>query len=293
MFIKNFSEISKNDVSEVGGKGASLGEMTQAGIPVPPGFVVTTETFRQFADSEIPVDVIEQIYSAFDELGAERVAVRSSAVAEDSAAASWAGQLESYLNTTRADLIDRIRDCRNSIKSERALAYAEQAGANEEDLVVAVVVQKMVESEVSGVLFTINPITKNSEEVMIEAGYGLGEMLVQGMITPDNFLIDKKTLEIKQKNIDTQNTMLIYQDGKNKEVAVPEDKKSEAALTNEQVVQLVELGLKIEQHYGFSVDIEWALEKDKFYIVQSRPVTTLVNNVSNNLNLKLNQFFEE
>lgn len=276
MYIKIFGEVSKDDVIIAGGKGASLGEMNRAGIPVPPGFVVTTQAFSQFSASEMPVDLIEEIYQAFDFLRAERVAVRSSAVAEDSKTASWAGQLESYLNTTRSQLIDNIRLCWNSIKSERALSYAAQQDLNEDDLVVAVVVQKMVDSYSSGVMFTANPVTGNRDELMVESGFGLGEMLVQGMITPDNFIVDGKTFEIKSKDIQTQETMLVYQEGENKEVSVPEDKRFLPSLTDEQVVELVSLGKKIEDHYKAPQDIEWALENNKFYIVQSRPITTIL-----------------
>lgn len=271
--IKKFSEISKDDVKEVGGKGASLGEMTQAGIPVPSGFVVTSQTYRQFENSEIPIDVKEEMLKAFDELEAERVAVRSSAIAEDSKTASWAGQLESYLNVTRGDLIDNIRECWNSIKSERALSYASEQNLSEDQLFVAVVVQKMVNSESSGVMFTQNPITHDTSEIMIEAGFGLGEMIVQGMITPDNFVVDKQTLEMKSKDIQTQETMMVFQDGQNMEVPVPADKKSEPSLSETQVRKLAELGIKIEDHYGMPMDIEWAMEKEKIYIVQARPIT--------------------
>lgn len=271
-YTKKFEEISRKDVKEVGGKGASLGEMTQAGIPVPPGFVVTAKTHRQFADSEIPIEVRKEILKAFGELGVERVAVRSSAVAEDSDTASWAGQLESYLNVTRDELIDKIKECWDSIKSERAIAYADQSGVKKEDLVVAVVVQKMVNSEASGVMFTKNPISGEESEIMIEAGFGLGEMIVQGMITPDNYIINKQSLEIKAKDIQSQETMLIFKDGQNQEVPVPNG--DQPALTDQQVKELAELGIKIENHWGFPCDIEWAMEKDKFYIVQSRPITT-------------------
>lgn len=273
MFIKFFSEISKKDVSEVGGKGASLGEMTQAGFPVPPGFVVTTEIYQKFANDILPIDVQEEILQAFDKLGAERVAVRSSAVAEDSSSASWAGQLESYLNVTRGDLIESIRKCWNSIKSERALAYAGQLGLAEDQLGVAVVVQKMVESEAAGVMFSINPITKDPNEIMIEGGFGLGEMIVQGMITPDNFIVDKKDLEIKEKTIESQATMLVYKDGINKEITIPENKGSAQCISDEDIINLAKLAIKIENHYGFPCDIEWAKEKDFLYIVQSRPIT--------------------
>lgn len=274
-YIKHFKQINKNDVGLVGGKGASLGEMTQAGIPVPPGFVVTAETYRKFINDELPVDVIEEILTAFDSLNTQRVAVRSSAIAEDSKTASWAGQLESYLNVTRDQLIENIRKCWNSIRSERALAYAAQQNLSEDQLVVAVVVQKMVESESSGVMFSVNPINNDLDEIMIEGGFGLGEMVVQGMITPDNFLVDKKTLEIKNKDIQSQETMLVYADGENREVSVPEHKRDKPVLSDEQVKELAALAIRIETHYGSPQDIEWALEKGKFYILQARPVTTL------------------
>ncbi|KKR82507.1 MAG: Phosphoenolpyruvate synthase family protein [Candidatus Daviesbacteria bacterium GW2011_GWA1_41_61] len=273
MYIKTFKQISKEDVAEVGGKGASLGEMTQAGIPVPPGFVVTAKTYRQFVNNELPVDVIEEILQAFNGLETERVAVRSSAIAEDSKTASWAGQLESYLNVTRADLIENIRKCWNSIRSERVLSYTAGQNLSEDQLVVAVVVQKMVESEVSGVMFTQNPVTKNDGEIMIEAGFGLGEYLVQGMITPDNFVADKNTLKIKSIDIQTQERMLIFKDGENKEVQLSNENGSKQALTYQQVQKLADLGKVIESHYGYPQDIEWALEKGNFYILQARPIT--------------------
>ncbi|OGE31659.1 hypothetical protein A2631_00740 [Candidatus Daviesbacteria bacterium RIFCSPHIGHO2_01_FULL_44_29] len=275
MFIKFFKDLSKDNVKDAGGKGASLGEMTNAGIPVPPGFVITTDTYKNFYKQELPIDVQQEILAAFDQLGAERVAVRSSAVAEDSSNASWAGQMESYLNVSKQELFDKVRECWNSNKSERGLAYAALQNIAEDQLFVAVVIQKMVESESSGVMFTINPVTKNTQELMIEAGFGLGEMLVQGMITPDNFVVAKDTLEIRNKEISTQETMLVFQDGENKEVLVPEEKKKEPTLTEAQVKELAQLGIRIEDHYHSPQDIEWALEKGRLYIVQSRPITTL------------------
>lgn len=275
-FIKKFSEISKEDTESVGGKGASLGEITKAGIQVPPGFVVTAQTHQKFINDSIPVDVEEEILKAFDELDAQIVAVRSSAIAEDSSQASWAGQLETYLNVSRDNLINKIRECWNSIKSERALSYAGGQNLSEDKLFVAVVVQKMIESKASGVMFTVNPISKDSNEMMIEAGFGLGELLVQGLITPDNFIIDKNTLEIKSRDIQTQDTMLVFQDGANTEVPVPEDKKNEQAIPDEIVKELAKMGKRIESHYGKPQDIEWATDdQDKIWILQSRPITTL------------------
>ncbi len=276
LYIKTFGEISKEDVESVGGKGASLGEMTRVGIQVPPGFVVTAQTHNKFINDQLPVDVEGEILKAFDKLNAQRVAVRSSAIAEDSSQASWAGQLETYLNVGRGDLITKVRDCWNSIKSERALAYAGEKDLSEEDLYVAVVVQKMVESEASGVIFTVNPISKDKNEIMIEAGYGLGEMLVQGLITPDNFIVDKETLDLKSRDIQVQENMLVFQNGKNEQIPVPEDKKDKQAISGEKVKELATLAIKIEDHYEKPQDIEWAIDKDeKIWILQSRPITTL------------------
>ncbi|MBU1032049.1 hypothetical protein KKE03_03995 [Patescibacteria group bacterium] len=246
VFIKSFNEISKNDVSLVGGKGASLGEMTRAGFPVPPGFVVTTAGFKK--------DIEKEVLYLFDELNAERVAVRSSGVAEDSSQASWAGQLETYLNVKRENLIEKIKECWNSIKSERALSYASMQNLSDDQLIVAVVVQKMVESKTSGVMFTANPVSNNRNEVMIESVLGLGESLVQGSVTPDNFIIDKKTLDITSKDL----------------------QKDKQAIADETIKELTKLGIKIEDHYGKPQDIEWAIDDEgKIWILQSRPITTL------------------
>lgn len=274
-YIKFFPEIDKNSIKDVGGKGASLGEMTKAGILIPPGFVITVDAYREFTHQKLPIEVKEEILHAFDLLGSERVAVRSSAIAEDSLSASWAGQLESYLNTTRDTVIEHICQCWNSIQSERALAYAAEKNISEDKLLVAVVVQKMIDAEVSGVLFSVNPISKDTNEIMIEAGYGLGEMLVQGLITPDNFIVDKKNYHIKEKTINSQNRMLIYRDGQNKEIPIPQDMQDKQCIDDRFIKELTKLACIIENHYGFPCDIEWAKMGEKLFILQSRPITTL------------------
>ncbi len=275
-FIKKFGEISKGDTKQVGGKGASLGEMVKAGIQVPSGFVITAQAHQKFVNDSLPVNVRKGILKAFDELDAQQVAVRSSAIAEDSSQASWAGQLETYLNVSRDDLINKVRDCWSSVKSERALSYAGGQDLAEDDLFVAVVVQKMIDSKTSGVMFTVNPITKDTNEVMIEAGFGLGELLVQGLITPDNFIINKNTFEIKSKDVQAQDTMLVFQEGENKEIPVPSDKRNEQKVSDENIRELVNMAIKIETHYGKPQDIEWAIDdQNRIWILQSRPITTL------------------
>ena len=133
----------------------------------------------------------------------------------------------------------------------------------------------MVESEVSGVAFSVNPITKDNGEMMIEAIYGLGELLVQGMITPDNYIVNRQTHEVTEKNIKTKTNMLVYRNGQNIEEAVPENKRDESCLNDEEISELARLVDKIEKFYGKPQDIEWALEDNEFYIVQSRPITTI------------------
>lgn len=247
MNIKNFGEISKESISLVGGKGASLGEMVSVGIPVPSGFVITTEGFQK--------DIGQEALEAFDQLKVEKVAVRSSAVAEDSLTASWAGQLETYLNVTREDLINKVKECWNSINSERAKDYASQQNLPEDQMKVAVVVQKMVDVKSAGVMFTVNPISEDKKEVMIESTSGLGEKLVQGEIIPDNFLINKESLEIISKDL---------------------SEKDRQTVSDEDIEKLVELGKRIEEHYGKPQDIEWAIDTaNKIWILQSRPITTL------------------
>ncbi len=287
MYIKKFEDISKNDVTTAGGKGASLREMINAGIPVPSGFVVTTKAFKDFSDKTFSETFKKEVLSAFDKLKTGRVAVRSSAVAEDSSSASWAGQLESYLNVSRENLLENIILCFGSIKSDRAKAYAKDNKTKKDDLAVAVVVQKMVNSEVSGVIFTANPVTGNKDEIVIESGYGLGEYIVQGIITPDNYIVDKNKLSILNKDLGSKDKMYAFDGKKNKSINVSEKLRDKFSLNDNQVIELTKLGKRIEDHYGFPCDIEWAFEKGRFYITQSRPITTLPDpsNVKEKTNL--------
>ncbi len=273
-YLVSFRDVWKQDSPLVGGKGASLGELTHAGISIPQGFILTTKAYNDFSQKDIPQRLQAEIMQAFTDLKIERVAVRSSAIAEDSLTASWAGQLESYLNVTKEDLINAIKKCWRSITSDRAKAYAKEQKLTPDKIAVAVVIQKMVNSEVAGVMFTANPISNNNDEIMIEAGYGLGELLVQGMITPDNYIVDKQSLESKNKSLGSQQKMLVYKHNKNVEVPVPENLQNRIVLSEKQIKELAKLGKSIEAHYNFPQDIEWAFEKEALFIVQSRPITT-------------------
>lgn len=271
-FIKLFEDITVDDLNLVGGKGLSLGRMIGEGLPVPPGFVITTGLHRDFKSSGILSDQTKKdLYSAFEILGAKRVAVRSSAISEDSETASWAGQFESYLNVSKDELVQRVQDCWGSVRD--AAAYAQTQDMKEDELVLGVVVQKMVDSEVSGVAFSVNPLNHNPDEIMIEATYGLGELLVQGMVTPDNYVVSKQNKSVVSSKIVTKTTMLIYQDGETKEMSVSSDMQEKSCLTDEQLRELNSLVCQIEDYYESPQDIEWTLQDDKFYIVQSRPIT--------------------
>ena len=310
-FIKHFKQVYKKDVDLVGGKGASLGEMTNAGFSVPEGFVVTSLAFEEYLtetdinveinamwkrinikdienveeNSEIIRDVIlkgkipkvcaDEIVKNFQKLRAKYVAVRSSATAEDSKIDSWAGELESYLNTTQRNLINNVKKCWASLYTPRALFYRVERKLQVKKVSVAVVVQKMVQSEVSGICFTVHPITKDKNQMIIEAGYGLGEAIVGGMITPDAYVVEKDSLTILDVNISEQGKMIKWVKNKNQNIAVPKAKQAQQKLKNSEIIRLSKIVKDIEKHYKSPQDIEWALERGKLYITQSRPITTL------------------
>ncbi len=312
MFIKSFNKISKLDSASAGGKGASLGEMTQLGIPVPPGFAILASAFEKFLEetdmnveieaaldsvnhkemhtvenasekiealilkSEMSKDIAGEIQTFFKNLDAKFVAVRSSATAEDSINAAWAGQLESYLNTTEEKLLENVKKCWASLFTPRAIFYRFEKDLHKQKISVAVVVQKMVESEKSGVAFSVHPVTQDKNQLIIEAGFGLGEAVVSGEITPDSYVVEKEPRNILDVNINTQMRGLFRNEkGGNEWVDIAEPKASSQVLSREQILKLSDLILEIENHYGFPCDIEWAYEKEKFYILQSRPITTL------------------
>ncbi len=271
--IKFFGEINNQDIYTCWGKGASLWEMTQAGFPVPEGFVLTTKAFWLSSDKRE-----KQVIEAFDKLDTQFVAVRSSWTKEDGEMDSFAGQFETFLFVTRDKLIEKIVECHNSINSNRIISYCESKNINRKEIKVAVVIQKMVNSDVAGVCFTANPVSWSRDEIMIEAGYWVGEAVVSWMITPDNYLINKITGNI-QKNISEQTRKLVL-DLKNwwiQEEQVSSQETKLQKLSDKHIQELGEYVKKIEAHYWKPMDIERAVEKEKLYILQARPITTLKN----------------
>lgn len=396
-YIKQFEEIAKSDAATAGGKGASLGEMTRVGIPVPEGFVVLSRAFEGFIaqkikktkkqkqtviasraerdaaisdvdlrpnerlsarggsasgttsqslamtigeyiesilntvdrediksveyaseqirflilNTEMPEAISREVTESLSHLGCKYVAVRSSATAEDSNTAAWAGQLESYLNTTKENLLENVKKCWASLFTPRAIVYRfekfggrdaiNRVSTEDSHISVAVVVQKMIQSEVSGIAFSVHPVTQDRNQMIIEAGYGLGEAIVSGQITPDSYVIGKQPppqpllrkegrrmlsspyegeekggVRILDKTISTQERMLLRgTNGGTEWKPVSRSDQNKQKLSDSEMIELSELILKIENHYSFPVDVEFALENRKFYIVQSRPITTL------------------
>ena len=310
--VRDFNKIGRNDTDIAGGKGASLGEMVQAGIPVPPGFVILSGTFDQFIkdadlvqeieaildkvdhkevhlvenasekiqglikNATIPESIASEIQKQFKNLNAKYVAVRSSATAEDGSENAWAGQLDSFLNTTEHNVLENVKKCWASLFTPRAVFYRFEKGLYNTKISVAVVVQKMIQSEISGIAFSVHPVTQDRNQLIIEAGFGLGEAVVSGSITPDAYVVEKEPRKIIDINVAVQARGL-YQsqhDG-NEWREITEPKASSQVLSENQVLELSELILKIENHYKSPQDIEWALYDNKFYILQSRPITTL------------------
>lgn len=308
----NFNELSSKNVDVAGGKGASLGEMTQAGIPVPPGFVILSSAFEKFLEethlsveieavldtvnhkethtvenasekiqalileAEMPKYISNEIQSFFKKLDTRYVAVRSSATAEDSANAAWAGQLESYLNTTEETLLENVKKCWASLFTPRAIFYRFEKELHKQKISVAVVVQKMIQSEKSGIAFSVHPVTEDHNQLIIEAGFGLGEAIVSGAVTPDSYVVQKNPEKIIDTIVNTQSRALYRKpEGGNEWKDLDVKTGSSQVLSQEQIINLSKIILNIERHYGFPCDIEWAFEQDKFYITQSRPITTL------------------
>lgn len=310
MFIKTFKQISKKDVGIAGGKGASLGEMAGAGLPVPPGFVVLAGTFDYFleqtnlaekievmlkkvkpadsnsldkaskdirgliAKAKMPQDLQTAIQAEFKSLNAKFVAVRSSATAEDSKDASWAGELDTFLNIEEKGLLEAVKKCWGSLFTSRAIFYRFEKKFQKQKVSVAVVVQKMVQSEISGICFTVHPVTKDKNQMIIEAGFGLGEAIVGGLVTPDSYVVNKENLSLTDITVSAQSFAIIKsQTGNIQKKLGKEGAKQKLQLR--QIVELAKICKNIEKHYKSPQDIEWAYEKGHFYITQARPITTL------------------
>lgn len=320
--IKQFSEVGKTDVGTVGGKAANLGEMTQAGLPVPPGFCVAAGAYREFISATglgdeincilagmngddpsevdaraervrtaimgkpIPQDIEQETVQSYRKLAAALgqpdgtpipVAVRSSATAEDLPNASFAGQQDTYLNVRgESDLLNYLKRCYASLWTGRAVTYRIKQGFAHEQVALAAVVQAMIESEVSGVMFTANPVTGNRDEAVINASWGLGEAIVSGIVTPDTLTVRKADGMVVDRQIASKDVFVQYAPkGGTIESPVAAERRRLPSLSDAQIAALGELARRIEEHYQRPMDIEWAFAGGRFYILQARPITNM------------------
>lgn len=274
-FIHPFESLDEHSADRVGGKGMNLGLLTRAGLPVPPGFCISTGAYLAALSRGLPLrsdDALrQQILTAYHAMGSPIVAVRSSATMEDGAAASFAGQQETILGVHGdEELIDAILRCWKSLHTERAIAYRRKQGIDDSLVTMAVVVQQLVESEVSGVLFTRDPLDPAGQRMMIEAAPGLGESVVAGSVMPDRFHTDRHSGKVLDQQIHSQATMHT-KDGLRD---IAPELRDKPCLTPEQLTELTHIGLKIEKFYGESRDVEWAWADGRVYILQARPITT-------------------
>ena len=309
-----FGEIRRDDVPLAGGKGANLGDMTQAGLCVPPGFVICAPAYRQvvvccdlgtrieellanvdrtsanqlqevegqiralFEEIAITDELTALILERYASLGPDvPVAVRSSATAEDLAGASFAGQQETLLNVRGTeDLLRAVRRCWSSLYTSQAIFYRHQKGFDNTCVSMAVVVQQMIDAEKSGVIFTVDPVLRNPYNMIVEAVWGLGEGIVSGTITPDHYKVDRENYEIIFESIPEKRLMYSRKGDRGviKQV-VPAEKVLARVLSDTELQALVDLGNCVEAHFGSPQDIEWAIEKEQIYLLQSRPITSL------------------
>jgi len=269
------TELRRDDAAEFGGKSANLGELLAAEIPVPPGFAITASANREFG-SVVPAELREELASRYAALGEPAVAVRSSALGEDSQEASYAGQAETYLWVRGIDeLCDAVRDCWASLHTERAVAYRANLGVT--DAAMGVTVQKMVDAEVSGVMFTCNPVSGDPSMVAVNASWGLGLAVVGGETNPDDYLVSKVTGEVVRRTINSKEIEYVVEHGGRgtARVEVPADRRDAACLDDARLAELVALAKRIERHFGSHQDIEWSIERGTgaLYALQARPVT--------------------
>lgn len=314
-FIKYLSEINRNDVDEVGGKGANLGELVRKKFPVPPGFVVSAEAYAyvfraithryeldnlkntpladhekycapirsKIIQADIPQEMAEAILGAHKQLAQKRkypivCAVRSSATSEDLKEASFAGQHETYYYVDEQHLLQMIKYCWASLWKPEAFSYRQARGIDHAEVFMAVVVQEMIQSEVSGITFTANPVTGSENEMIIEASWGMGAAIVDGRVTPDRYIIERKGLTLREKRIAEKRFMVpacLKEAGKGRLEEVPHGMRQRETLSPDLMRTVAEWALKSEKHFGSPQDLEWAITDGQFYILQSRPITIM------------------
>ncbi len=312
VYVKLLGNVGQNDISKTGGKSANLGEMIRAGLPVPKGFVLLVNAYAKFvaknglekeierllalaeeddpvslkaetekvkalfAVAEVPADIKEEIDRVYTEIGEPAVAVRSSATAEDMPGASFAGQYSTFLNINgKNELYVAVKNCWASLWNDRAVSYRLKQNIDNSDLAHGIVVQEMINSKKSGILFTANPVSGRRDEMSLSASWGLGEAIVGGEVEPDQWVINKKNGEVVSEYIAEKKVMTISKESGIDLIDVKEKRQNEITLNEGERNELLNLALKVEDYFGFPQDIEWAFENGRFYLVQTRPITSL------------------
>src|SRR5262245_51762264 len=314
--LRRFEELSREDVDYAGGKGANLGEMTRAGLPVPPGFVVGASSYALFCHGgglrgrieerlsavdvddtaaldaatrevratveaePVPEEVMREIRDAYLELAGGRdnppVAVRSSATAEDTEAASFAGMNETFLNVRGPDeVVEAVRRCWSSLFGARTVFYRAKRGFGQADMDIAVVVQLQILSTRAGVMFTIDPSSGNQDHLVIEGSLGLGESVVSGQVSPDRYVVDKTNLHLLKRDVKRKELVIEpLPDGGTRTRELSSEEATRPVLSDDEVVAVAKLGIRDEEHYGRPQDTEWAFDEEGIaWMLQSRPVT--------------------
>ena len=300
-------------LSELGGKGQSLARLASAGVPVPNGFHITTRAYdnfvaahglerplaeqlatpnqsaeptdraasaiaAQFAEHEIPAEIAAEVTRAYHQLGSPPVAVRSSATTEDLPEASFAGQQETFLNVSGDDqLLEAVRRCWASLWTARAIAYRARHGIPPDKISLAVVVQELIDADVSGIVFTADPVTGDDSMIEINAAWGLGEAVVGGQVTPDTISVERSSGRIMRTVINTKMVMTGLVDGGVTSLPVPEDRQNAPALSDSEVSRLIELAIMVEDLFKDPIDIEWCRRGDQLFVLQARPITTAIH----------------
>jgi len=333
-YIKDLEELGENSLAEAGGKGSNLGVLINAGLPVPPGFIITSKAYRLhiensgvldkmkiyledkdlfsiegltniskaisgwIVDAPMSQEIENEVIDYYEKLAHEHgkiqldrsnlsVAVRSSATAEDLPSASFAGQQETYLGILGIkDVLKHIKMCWASLWTPQAISYRENMKFEHLRVDLAVVIQVMVNAEMAGVMFTANPVSGSKKEVVINSNYGLGETVVAGTVTPDTITLTKDGL-IKDKTLGTKEEKITLVDGRAMSQRVDHKDRKKFSLTDNQLLMLLELAMKVEKYYGSPQDTEWAISEGELYLLQARPITTLSVNPIGNLDLKL------
>ncbi len=316
-YTKDLSEILSDDTKYVGGKAAALGGLIKQGFNIPHGFVILTNAFDDFIEKHnlvpeihaalehinyddicivesasqriqdlimsLPIqpDLEKEIKKFADSMKVTGFAVRSSATSEDGTEHTWAGQLETFLNIKNENLIENIKKCWASLFSPRALMYKFRNMPKSEYVSIAVIIQEIILSDISGISFSVHPVTENYDQLVIEAAYGLGESVVSGEVTPNSYIVDKTSDEIIDKNIFPISRKIIANpDGGIMWKELSESEKNLQILNDEEILFLTKIIKQIEKKLGFPVDVEWTKKDSVFFVLQARPITTLSNNTN-------------